>query len=172
MKPNKTIYLLIGAKGSGKSFIGSLFQKHFGIAFIRVEDWAKQVKKDRDVLSDDYVREVFTVIEKGITQEMQQHNAIVFESTGVTEHFKTMVYNLMQKFNVVQIFVEADLELCLKRVKTRDQSIHINVSDEQVNQINQAVNKANHTIDYCIENSNKTKIQIVRELEAYLARKG
>ncbi|EOZ98800.1 hypothetical protein A33Q_1454 [Indibacter alkaliphilus LW1] len=35
---SKIIYLLIGQKGSGKSFIGTLMEKEFGIKFIRVED--------------------------------------------------------------------------------------------------------------------------------------
>ena len=35
---NKTIYLLLGQKGSGKTFIGYLFEKHFQRKFIRVED--------------------------------------------------------------------------------------------------------------------------------------
>lgn len=41
----KNIILLIGQKGSGKSFIGNIFEKEFGIKFIRVEDWAKHIKK-------------------------------------------------------------------------------------------------------------------------------
>ena len=45
----KEIFLLIGQKGSGKSFIGTLMDKEFGINFIRVEDWAKKIRKDRDV---------------------------------------------------------------------------------------------------------------------------
>ena len=45
----KEILLLIGQKGSGKSFIGTIIEKNFGIKFVRVEDWAKQIMKDMAV---------------------------------------------------------------------------------------------------------------------------
>ena len=51
------IYLLLGQKGSGKSFIGAIMEKRFGITFIRVEDWAKQIKKDRAVDDEVYLKE-------------------------------------------------------------------------------------------------------------------
>lgn len=163
--------MLIGAKGSGKSYIGSLFQKHFNIPFVRVEDWAKQVKGKRSVTDESYISEVFAAIQQGITQEMQKHNAIVFESTGTVPQFVAMVNHLKQQFNVVQIFIEADLELCLQRVKTRDQSIHINVSDEQVMAINQAVNKNHHAIAHTIQNNNKTEEQLVAEIGGVILQK-
>lgn len=37
---DKFIYVLVGPKGSGKSFIGELFDRYFHIHFVRVEDWA------------------------------------------------------------------------------------------------------------------------------------
>ena len=43
-----TIYLLIGAKGSGKSFIGNLMEREFNIKFLRVEDWVKNVKTGKE----------------------------------------------------------------------------------------------------------------------------
>lgn len=39
----KIIYLLIGPKGSGKTFIGSLMDKHFDIRFIRVDSGKNEV---------------------------------------------------------------------------------------------------------------------------------
>jgi shikimate kinase len=46
---NKIVYLLIGPKGSGKSFIGTLMDERLGIRFIRVENISKKVKKDRQI---------------------------------------------------------------------------------------------------------------------------
>ena len=58
----KTIYLLIGPKGSGKTYIGSLFNE-MGVEFVRVEDWAKELKGSRDVTDKSYIDEIFRLIE-------------------------------------------------------------------------------------------------------------
>jgi predicted kinase len=164
MNDNRIIYLLIGPKGSGKSFIGSLFQEYFGITFVRVEDWAKTIKRDRNVDNDEYIKEVFSAIGKGIFEIMETHDSIVFESTGLSEHFENMLADLSLKFRVIQIQVKADLDLCLRRVKTRDQAIHINVSDEQVHAINTAVAQKQRDIKLIIENTHKTKEQLIDEI--------
>lgn len=95
-------------------------------------------------------------------------NEVVFESTGLTEQFDNMLHNLSKDFKVVTIGVQTDNEICLSRVKTRDQSIHINVSDDQVNTINQQVrNKAIKT-DYIIQNDNSTYAQLISEVSNIL----
>ena len=83
----KLIYLLIGPKGSGKSFIGTLMDHTFGIHFIRVEDWAKAVKKDRQVDNPFYLAEVFQAIEHGVREVLKQYDQVVFESTGLSAYF-------------------------------------------------------------------------------------
>lgn len=161
---DKTVYLLIGPKGSGKSFIGQLFETAFNIPFVRVEDWAKAIKRERAVDNEEYVREIFEAIKNGIAGEMERKTSLVFESTGLTEHFKNMVAGLEKQFKVVLIKVDADLDTCLHRVKTRDQSIHVNVSDEQVVAINNAVKQTSHLFDFEILNINKSIEELVLEI--------
>ncbi len=155
------IYLLIGQKGSGKSFIGELMESEFGIKFIRVEDWAKQVKRDRTLSDETYLKEVFDTIEKGIRSALKEHSSLTFESTGLTTYFDDMLQHLQRDFKVICIGIEADPEECLKRVKARNQSIHIPVSDEEISRINEAVRRKNAPVDFRIDNhgTNKTKLK-------------
>ena len=166
----KQIFLLIGPKGSGKSFIGSLFQSEFDIPFVRVEDWAKQIKKNRNITDDSYLFEVFSAIESGIREKLKQTDRLVFESTGLTDFFDQMLFNLKESFQINTIQIIADLSTCLNRIKTRDQSIHINVSDDQVNQINQAVLNKKMDTDFQIENKEKPKQQLIDEISIILDR--
>ncbi|MGF3104807.1 AAA family ATPase [Rossellomorea sp. DUT-2] len=161
---NKTIYLLIGPKGSGKSFIGTLMDQKFGIPFIRVEDWAKKVKKDRQIDNEDYLSDVFSAIEKGIRHALDMHDKIVFESTGLTPYFDQMFESINRDFSVVTIGVHANHERCLHRVKSRDQSIHINVSDEQVNEINKQVKEKGMRTDFQLINEDKSVEELVSEM--------
>ncbi|QGY42237.1 hypothetical protein GM418_00770 [Maribellus comscasis] len=166
--PEKTIFLLIGQKGSGKSFIGNLFDKHFYIPFIRVEDWAKNRIRKRKPDDDAYIQEVFLAIENGIRKEMQKKQKLVFESLGLSAAFETMLNKLKSDFEVITIKIKADPQICLARVKTRDQSIHVNISDKQVEKINKQFLATNSDTDFVIENNSKSSFEIINEIETIL----
>lgn len=164
----KFIYLLIGPKGSGKSFIGTLMEQYFGIKFVRVEDWAKAVKRDREIHDEGYLQEVFESIESGIRKTLNTQDKITFESTGLTPYFTQMYNNLSRDFSLVSININADDATCIKRVKERDQSIHIHVSDEQLCTINKQVRANNFKADFTILNQSKTEEKLVQELKKNL----
>lgn len=163
-RDRKEIFLLIGQKGSGKSFIGTLMDKKYGIKFIRVEDWAKKIKKDRDIDNETYLKQVFEEIEQGIRESLVDKDKIVFESTGLTEYFDQMIQSLRRDFQVTTIGVYADSAICLERVKSRDQNIHINVSDDQVLMINDKVREKNFETDFSIINENKSENELINEI--------
>nr|WP_299381193.1 AAA family ATPase [Allomuricauda sp.] len=163
------IYLLIGQKGSGKSFIGELMEAHFGLKFIRVEDWAKSIKKGRALDDDTYLKEVFDTIEKGIRSAMKEHENLVFESTGLTEHFDQMLTNLQTDFMVVTIGVIADPKTCLERVRSRDQSIHIEVNGQQLKELNKAIRDKNVPTAFRIDNRGKSPEELREQLTHILA---
>lgn len=164
MQQVKIIFLLIGQKGSGKSFIGTIFDKEFGIKFVRVEDWAIKIRKDREVVNEEYIKQVFEYIEKGIRDSLTKVDKLVFESTGLSEYFDQMLESLSRDFRVATISIYADSNLCLERVKSRDQSIHVNVSDEQVSIINRKVLERNLETNFYIINEYKTKKELMEEI--------
>ncbi|MBI5540621.1 MAG: methyltransferase domain-containing protein [Bacteroidia bacterium] len=161
---NKIIYLLIGPKGSGKSYIGSLMEKQFDIKFVRVEDWVKKVKKGRQIDDETYLSDAFKCIENSVRTVLNHNSKIVFESTGLTVYFDQMLSRFREDFKVVTIKIQADIALCLKRVKTRDQSIHINVSDDQVNLLNKQVQAKNIITDHIINNNSKNINELTSEI--------
>ena len=61
----KQVIILIGLKGSGKTYIGRLMQEELGINFFCVEDVWKTLKSER--LTDEYIREGFSSVEKKLT---------------------------------------------------------------------------------------------------------
>jgi len=160
----KKVYLLIGAKGSGKTFIGTLFKTHFNIDFIRVEDWMLDLKQGREIRDEEYIRDAFFTIDKGIRKALETMDSIVFESTGLTVYFDKFQSGLRADFDVTTIKIIADLNVCLKRVQTRDQSIHINVSDTDVKKVNALVSLKNLKTDFEIYNENKSTEKLITEI--------
>ncbi|MCK5135877.1 MAG: hypothetical protein KAR19_08845 [Bacteroidales bacterium] len=68
----------------------------------------------------------------------------------------------------ITIKVLTDPEKCLERVMTRDHSIHINISDDQVDQINSAVLAKDIKTDFIIENTHKTIDELKEEIRMIL----
>ncbi len=165
---DKVIYLLIGPKGSGKSLIGSLMDDNLGIKFIRVEDLVKAVRRDRKIMDQSYIKEAFQTIENGVREALDNYDKVVFESVGLTDSFDQMLKNLRRDFSVVTIRILANEDLCLQRVKTRDQSIHINISDDEVNGINRQIKGKDIKTDYILTNENKSANQLIEEIKTLI----
>ena len=161
---NELIILLIGQKGSGKSFVGSLLETEFKIKFIRVENWAKEIKQNRSIDDKTYLDEVFKAIETGIKKEADYYNNISFESTGLTSQFDKMLESLRKEFKVVTIKIICNPEVCLERIKTRDRKIHINVSDDEIKRINTEVLKRNYKTDFELKNNSLNNDELIKEL--------
>ncbi|NAS13673.1 ATP-binding protein [Poritiphilus flavus] len=169
MQP-KRIYLLIGPKGSGKSYIGDLLDQHFGIPFIRVEDWAREIPKPDGGYTEEYLSEVFSTIENGIRVELEKHNQVCFESTGLSSHFDAMYNSLKQSFKVITIGIKASDTLCLQRIQARDSSIHIPVSETDIQKINTLVRERAIPTDHTLVNEDTSERELIQELDLILNR--
>ena len=101
---------------------------------------------------------------KKLRESLNNSDKIVFESTGLTVYFDRMLKDLRRDFSVVTIGIRANDDLCLKRVKTRDLSIHINVSDDEVNEINRQVKEKKIKTDFTITNENKSAGELTKEI--------
>lgn len=160
--------MLIGPKGSGKSFIGGLLHEHFNITFLRVEDWVKKIKRERSIEDEDYLTETFGCIEKGVRERLIEKELVSLESTGLTSYFDRMLESLRNDYEVTTIRINAAMDTCVNRVKSRDQSMHINISDDQVLSINEKVLEKNLKCDFTIDNNSKGADALKNELKTIL----
>jgi shikimate kinase len=161
----KTLYIIIGLKGSGKTFIGKLIEDRFNIPFVRVENIFKNIKQDRHFSDKSYIKEGFKLLEKEIRKRFEEADALTMESTGLTDGFGQLLESLKKDFTVKLIKVHAGPELCLKRVKERESKEHINVSDNDVKKINELALKVKFDYDLVIDNNNITGDDIIRVMK-------
>jgi shikimate kinase len=141
---NKTLYMLIGPKGSGKTYIGSRIEQLTGLKFLRVEPlWLGLAEGE-----DGWDR-----VEREIDAIFLQHDKVIIESLGAGEGFNRMYASLKNKYKVKLIKVEADLEECLRRVRDRNNADHIPVSDERVREYNRIAASIEHPWDAIIDNN-------------------
>lgn len=133
---NKHILILVGAKGSGKSTIGCFLASSLGVYFLRVEPVFLDVAARVGRSSPEFEGLGFEAVHACLLQALRDHPVVCFESTGVSPYFSNLVAKLEGSSRVSLIHVLAAPSTCLHRVRSRDTSIHIPVSDHQVEHVN------------------------------------
>ena len=159
----KQVIMLIGLKGSGKTYIGSLMQKQFGIRFFRVENIWRSLKSER--FSKEYILEGMGLVEYEIDTLLTREDKIIIESTGITDYFKSFLDRLKSKYGIKLVKIRTSPETCIKRVKSRDGSIHIPVSDDILDQINREALEVEMKYDLIIDNEKTSDREILNKLK-------
>lgn len=139
----KTLYMLIGPKGAGKTYIGTLVDRHTDIRFIRVEPIWLSLQPGEDG---------WTRVEQTIDAAFQHHDRVMIESLGAGEAFGAFRASLARTYTIKLIRVYAALDTCFMRVKTRASADHIAVSDDKVEQYNQIAAAVRYDWDLEINN--------------------
>lgn len=127
----KTLFVLLGPKGAGKSYISRLMEKEWAIKFLRVEDIWLELEKENVSLE-----EKTSLGRKKIKQEIKKlfltHNAISIESTGTSDNFEDFLGELQQRCEVCIIKVLAPTSLCLERIAQRNTQNHVAYNLEEL----------------------------------------
>jgi len=147
MSDQKTLFMLIGPKGSGKTHIGTLVNQNTDIVFLRVEPIWLGLKPDEDG---------WKKVEAVIDSLFQKHNKVMIESLGIGEGFGKFHASLTEKYSIKLIRVYADLETCFTRVRTRNYAEHIAVSDEKVEEYNKIASAVSYPWNLEINNNDPT----------------
>jgi shikimate kinase len=140
----KTLYMLIGPKGSGKTTIGALIDAHTDMHVIRVEPIWLSLQAGEDG---------WRKVEATIDAAFARCDKVMIESLGAGDAFRAFHASLKRKYMLKMIRVYADLDTCLARVKRRDSADHIAVSDDQVEQYNRIAAGVVYDWDLEIDNN-------------------
>jgi predicted ABC-type ATPase len=155
---SKILYILIGPKGSGKTHIGALVDRHTAIRFISVEPLWLHLQPDEDG---------WTKVAQTIDAAFEQHDRVMIESLGAGEGFQRFHTALAAKYPIRMIRVHAALDTCLDRVQTRDSANQIAVSLEQVAAYNRIADQVEY--DWALEIHNDPSTEDHDILAAFAA---
>lgn len=130
------ILLLVGPKGSGKSYIGRVIAATTGISYLRIEAIWQELKLRRtDFLSPDYIREGRALTLQALRTALQQ-GTVCIEATGVADDWNDYLDGLQRLAPLVFVRVAAPLEACRARASMRDQSMQVPIEPELFESIN------------------------------------
>lgn len=143
---------LIGAKGSGKSFIGKLLERKLGIPFLRVEPIWLAIKQERVRSEMEYLERGMETVISAAQELVGKTAAFSLETTGAFDNIDGFI-DRFRAFSIPHLVqVRAGAETSLQRVRTRDQNEHINVSDVMVDEINWRAAAVRLPFDLVIDN--------------------
>lgn len=150
--------MLIGPKGSGKTYIGTLVEKNTDIFFLRVENiWLTLNHKENG----------WEKIEQEIDLTFRNCNKIMIENLGAGEDFHQFYASLNKKYLVKLIRIVANLDICLTRVMRRGNENHIPVSDDKVIEYNKIASQV--ILDWNLEidnNGSATDSEIIMAIKS------
>lgn len=148
------LLLLVGLKGSGKTFTGSVLENYLGVKFLRIEPIFLEILRLEPGLEGIPLEQRgFQIVLEKLDQLAQSHSTLCIESTGTAYTFPELLAALRQSFRVFIIHLKAPLDTCIERVMTRDLSDHIPVSDHRLKEINERALLVDLPWDLEIDNS-------------------
>lgn len=154
----KTVFILVGLKGSGKTYIGSLIENHTDVKFIRVESIWLGLRQGDDGWS---------AVEAEVKAQLKKHPRVMIESLGGTPGFSRLTSSLQSVGKIRFIHVICSMDKCFHRVKTRSSSDHIPVSDDKVKKYNQIAETV--VLDWALEIDNNGPARPEVILEAFFS---
>lgn len=148
------LVLLVGLKGSGKTFIGSVLQKYLDVKFLRIESiFLNLLQQEPELAGIPLEQRGFQIVLAKLDELAQSNSTLCIESTGTAHTFLELLAALRQGFRVLIVHVKAPLDTCVERVMTRDASVHIPVSDHRLKEINERAWLVDLPWDLEIDNS-------------------
>ncbi|MBW4561347.1 MAG: ATP-binding protein [Mojavia pulchra JT2-VF2] len=149
-----SLLLLVGLKGAGKTFIGSVLEKYLDVKFLRVEPIFLEVMRlEPELQAIALEKRGFQIVLAKLDELAQLHSTLCIESTGTAHTFSELLLALRQGFRVFVIHIQAPLSTCIERVMSRDASVHIPVSDHRLREINERALQVELPWDLKIDNS-------------------
>jgi shikimate kinase len=166
----KTAYILIGPRGSGKTYVGKLIEKELGIKFFSVEPYFLDIAiaSDYEAGNDELFAEAWQKIGEAIAKHFENNDKIIFESLGTFNSFKEFLKELQKKYEVKLIKIEAPQELCVSRLKNRDVASHVPMDEGLVEKINKMAVEEKYPFDIIINNAKLADEETVREFKKLL----
>jgi predicted kinase len=163
----KTIYLLIGPRGSGKTYVGKLIQDKLNITFLNVETFFIRAEKINKKLDEEKFKKVWLKIEKRIDKILTTKKSVAFESIGIFQSFKDFLTRLNLKYQIKLTRIKTPLKLCDERMATRKPGTHAHMTKADIALVNKMSLKEKYKYDLVIDNNKSTDDVIISKFEAF-----
>lgn len=166
--PRPCVLVLLGPKGSGKTYVGTLVERELGIRFLRVEPIFLEHQRTSPLTGAARDAEGYAKVLAAVGGVLEREPRVSIESTGASPAFMPFLEQLRSRAEVAVVAIRAPLDRCAERVRTRDQTLHIPVSDDQVAAVNARAVQVRVPLDLDLDNGgpalDEVILRAIREL--------
>lgn len=149
----KVVYLMIGAKGSGKTYIGNLLENKLGIHFIRVEQRLIEHIQSTNLENDHLPNDGYDLELNWIEEILQKSDEVISEATGSSRYLPEFIDRLKANYELRLVRISCPLDICFNRTRERAQDHQFRVTDEAISSINAATDKVRLDWSLVIDNA-------------------
>lgn len=136
MEYNQNLIILVGPKGSGKTYIGNLVNQVFGIKYINAEKLLLKYLETNPLVKLPLPRHGFDIEIDEIANSFKGRFCLIYDMTGTSEFFTSVINELKVLYRVHLIKVSCPLSCCEERIKNRSVIDHFEMDMESINEIN------------------------------------
>lgn len=164
--------LLVGPKGSGKSHIGRILERGFGVFFFHVEPlWMAYYADCKARGLETTIPDGIAEVHPRVAEALRTHEHVCVETTGASREILDDLQRLAPAAQMLVVRVAAPLELCLRRIATREQADQIPMNMESIRKVHALSVAAPLEPGLVLENSTLSEGEIVsRFREAFALR--
>ena len=127
MEEKLEIIILLGAKGSGKTYLGKQIETHFKIYFFHTEKyWMEYMSSHPNYTIPEAMQYVHIIMEEKLKEERK----IIVETLGYQEIFDDLLRICSRNAKIIRI--KSSWPSCLQRIRNRDQIHQIEVSEHHL----------------------------------------
>jgi hypothetical protein len=168
MEYNKNIIILVGPKGSGKTYIGNLVQDVYGIQYINAEKLLLEYLEKNPLIKLPLPRHGFDIEIDEIAKFFKDRFCLIYDMTGTSEYFTSVINELKTLYRVHLIKVSCPLFCCDERIKKRSVTNHFAMDMKSINDINKRAIAVKCDWDLeIINDAHSDSESIIRNLDDY-----
>ncbi|MCL5430603.1 MAG: FkbM family methyltransferase [Candidatus Marsarchaeota archaeon] len=125
----KEVFLLVGPLGSGKTRIGKLIEREFGVPFLEYENI---FTKEQNENAEDFLRRAEPSAERAIFEFLERNGKMCLENTMIRPYAHDILEKLQKIADVRMIHVSAPLDLTLQRLQRRTGGDNVRWKSEEI----------------------------------------
>jgi shikimate kinase len=163
------LILLVGPKGSGKSYIGRTLEARFGVHFFHVEPlWLEYYAECKAANREPVIAEGIARVQPPLIRALDERVHVCVETTGASPEILAALLSLRPRQEIIVARVSAPLEVCLRRVSGRDQTYQIPMEREAVRTVHGLSESLQLPSDIMVDNVALTEAEIAELFESAL----
>lgn len=154
--------LLVGPKGSRKSYIGRKLERSLGVLFFHVEPlWIEYYTECEASGRRPSIAEAIAKLHPRINETLRTHENICVEATGASPKILNELLTLAPRSETLVIRVSALFELGMERIAMRDQTNQVPMDVESIREVYELSVAADFQSDFILESTALSEAEIV-----------